>query len=124
MEHYPLVVPKFEREKDAVEGPFYVVKGQCIACELPCDTAPQNITFNKPEAGDSNLHCRVVKQPETQKELDMMIEAAEGSCIEAIRYCGSDQYTIDRFKKSGNIHLCDVNEATERVEDKPWWRFW
>ena len=95
----------YECEPDSVPGPFYVAKGLCLICDLPCQTAPQNITWSKetfkvempqsqivwhkepppPEYKDCPSHCRVEKQPETAEEIEQMIEAACGSCVQAIR---------------------------------------
>ena len=110
--HNPLVTPMAEREPDAVSGAFYVVKGQCLICRLPCDTAPDNISWNDPSISEATGfnpdHCRVAKQPGDDKELDAMINAACGSCISAIRYCGSDAYTLARFREEGMAELCDA----------------
>ena len=109
--HLPLVDALAEREDDAVEGEFYVVKGQCIVCDLPCETAPHNIEWNDKSTSDRTGftpdHCRVVRQPKNDRELDNMIEAACGSCINAIRYCGTDEYTVQKFRDEGLSFLCD-----------------
>ena len=110
--HDPLVAPLAEREDDAVEGAFYVVRGQCITCSLPCELAPRNIRWNagyKERDHQSNpIHCRVAEQPRTENELEQMIEAAVGSCISSIRYCGSDKQTLNRFREEGVPELCDA----------------
>lgn len=115
--HEPLVTPLAGREDDAVEGAFYVVRGQCITCELPCETAPRNIRWNAGHKEGVHQpypdHCRVTNQPETEDELDEMIEAAWGSCISAIRYSGTDERTLSRFRERGMPELCDaLPEAT------------
>ena len=121
-----MVTPLYEREIDAVPGPFYVIKGQCLTCELPCETAPQNIKYNPQTSDSDDLYCRVVKQPETDEELDTMIEAVEGSCIEAIRYCGTDKVILERLKLAGCSSRCDAIESTndESEQVKPWWKLW
>lgn len=90
MRHDVLVEPLYEREPDSVSGPFYVVKDTCIICALPPETAPKNITWDSGfQAGGCEgcpNHCRVERQPETAEELALMVEAACGSCVEAIRY--------------------------------------
>ena len=45
---------------------------------------------------------------ESEKELDELIEAALGSCINAIRYCGTDEQTLERFRGEGMPELCDA----------------
>ena len=108
MRHYPLVQPRFEREPDCVQGPFYVVKDLCIICGLPPETAPSNITWDEGFHSDGcdgcPNHCRVSKQPENDSELEHMIDAACGSCVSAIRYCGTDPYTLERL----GPELCDA----------------
>lgn len=133
MRHYPLVQPRYDREPDSIPGPFYVAVDTCIICELPPDTAPENITWDESFLrrgceGCPN-HCRVAKQPETDDELQLMIEAANGSCVEAIRYCGTDAYTL----KLLGAGICDASPAllsevrmqgTLQPSAKPWWRIW
>lgn len=101
MRHYPLVQPRLEREKDSVPGPFYVAVDRCITCALPPETAPGNITwdeeFQRGGCQGCANHCRVSKQPETDEELELMIEATKGSCVSAIRYCGTDEYTLAKL---------------------------
>jgi len=112
MRDYPLVTPKFEREPDNAPGPFYVVKDLCILCALPPETAPQNITwdaeFQSTGCVGCGNHCRVERQPQTADELARVIEAACGSCVEAIRYCGTDPEILARFRAEGLERLCDA----------------
>ncbi len=116
--HHPLVEPLANREDDAVEGAFYVVRARCTTCQLPCETAPANVQWNEGYVsegkwGPGPKHCRVVKQPETDEELEMMIEACVGSCTENIRYCGTDAYTLELFRKEGMLKLCDASSEAE-----------
>ena len=112
MRNDPLVKPKFEREADNAPGPFYVAKDQCIICGLPPDVAPQNITWDAQFRGAGCTgcpnHCRVERQPETAEEIARVVEAACYSCVEAIRYCGTDPKIIDQFRKAGKENLCDA----------------
>ena len=112
MRDYPLVTPKFEREPDNAPGPFYVIKDQCILCALPPETAPQNITwdaqFQQTDCTGCPNHCRVERQPQTPEELAVVIEAACHSCVEAIRYCGTDPEILTRFRAQGLERLCDA----------------
>jgi hypothetical protein len=107
-----LVEPLYEREPDSVPGPFYVVKDICLLCELPPEIAPENIQWDEKfqRGGCSGCpnHCRVARQPETPEEAERLIEAALGSCVEAIRYCGTDPVILDRFRKQGGERLCDA----------------
>jgi len=112
MRDYPLVTPKFEREPDNAPGPFYVIKGHCIICTLPPQTAPQSITWSQQtfrrDCEDCPTHCRVERQPETETELAAVMEAAIYSCVEAIRYCGTDPDILARFRAKGMERLCDA----------------
>ena len=109
MRDYPLVTPKFEHEPDNAPGPFYVIKDRCMLCALPPETAPQNITwdaqFHRTRCPN---HCRVERQPETPEELAVVLEATCGSCVEAIRYCGTDPEILARFRARGLERLCDA----------------
>ena len=117
MRHYPLVDALFKREADSVAGPFYVAADSCIICALPLETAPTTIRWdaNFLQGGCQGCpnHCRVSKQPETDEELELMIAAARGSCVEAIRYCGTDADTLQRFRDIGLPHLCDALPANQ-----------
>lgn len=112
MSDYPLVTPKFERESDNAPGPFYVVKDLCIICALPPETAPQNVTWDREfqRGGCTGCpnHCRVERQPQTPDEVARVIDAACASCVEAIRYCGTDPEILARFRAEGLERLCDA----------------
>ena len=108
------VTPLYEREPDNAPGPFYVVEGLCLLCSLPVDTAPANITWSAELLqrghgyGTCPSHCRVERQPQTPEELTCVIEAAQGSCVQAIRYCGTDPEILARFRAAGLSSLCDA----------------
>ena len=108
-----LVEPLHERYPDSVPGPFYVIRHQCIICGLPPETAPQSITWSEEtfrfnDRLDCPTHCRIERQPETDAEIAAAIEAACGSCVEAIRYCGTDLKILARFRELGYERLCDA----------------
>lgn len=112
MRDYPLVTPKFEREPDNAPGPFYVIKDHCFLCAVPPETAPDNIKWDAEfhrggRAGCPN-HCRVERQPQTPDEVARVIEATCGSCVEALRYCGTDPEILARFRERGLERLCDA----------------
>jgi hypothetical protein len=120
MREDPTVQPLYERYPDNAPGPFYVIKDQCIICALPPETAPKSITwseetFRVSDCMDCPTHCRVERQPETEEEIAAAIEAACGSCVEAIRYCGTDAKILSKFKDLGYERLCDalVREIAE-----------
>lgn len=109
---YPLVTPKFEREPDNAPGPFYVVKGHCIICSLPLEIAPDNVKwdaeFHRGGCTGCPNHCRVERQPQTPDEVVLVVDAACGSCVEALRYCGTDPEILERFRERGFERLCDA----------------
>jgi hypothetical protein len=68
--------------------------------------APGNITWSKEtflfrDREPCPTHCRIERQPTTEQELAQVIEAACNSCVEAIRYCGTDPKIIVRFRENG-----------------------
>ena len=67
-----------------IKGKFYV-DCQCIDCDLCRETAPANFTREEDEG-----YSYVFKQPETQEETDLCIEAMEGCPVEAIGDDGSE----------------------------------
>jgi hypothetical protein len=103
-----MVPAREERSPKAPPGRFYVTD-QGIICALPPKTAPANIRFYlSPSCEDCPNHCYVHKQPETAEGLHSAIEAAYHSCVQAVRYCGSDPYVLRRFTEAGYAHLCDA----------------
>lgn len=104
-----MVSPRYGRATDAVPGPFYVRSEQCITCALPPDMAPENIRFHHtPPCDNCSNYCYVHKQPQTPAELDLIIEAMCGSCVSAIRYCGTDPAILHRLREAGMAELCDA----------------
>ena len=69
---------KEDRYEENVAGKFYV-DDQCIDCDLCRETAPNNFTRN-----DDGGHSFVYKQPTTDDEKELCIEAMEGCPVEAI----------------------------------------
>ena len=110
--HLPLVQPLTERLEENAPGAFYVEKEACLTCSIPRDTAPTCIAYASwkvyPAEGRCPDHCAVTKQPTSEEELELMIEAVEGSCVSAIRYCGSDPYTLKKLREGQSAHCCDA----------------
>ena len=82
-----------------VPGPFYVEDGCCITCGVWEDIAPDLLAWT-PD-GDSNPHCIVARQPETDAEFGRMLramDAAEVACIR-VRACRPDW--AGRLRKAG-----------------------
>ena len=74
-----------EKWPENVKGKFYVDE-QCIDCDLCRETAPENFTRN--EDGGYSFVC---KQPTSQEETDLGMEALEGCPGEAIGEDGEQQ---------------------------------
>lgn len=107
-----MVTPLHEREDGSAPGPFYVIKGMCITCDLPIQTAPETVRYRTspcegcPEGCPD--HCFVSRQPETPEELERMLEVVRGSCVEAYRYCGTDPEILRRLVEAGCRDQCDA----------------
>lgn len=84
-----------------VPGPFYVVDGCCLVCDLPSVMAPGMFEFE-------SHHCFVKRQPETKDELDRMVRTALSADLACIRYRGSTPDVLRRFAERGEAELCDV----------------
>jgi len=67
-----------DRNPENVAGAFYV-DSQCIDCDLCRETAPANFTREEDEG-----YSYVFKQPETDEERELCMEALEGCPVEAI----------------------------------------
>ena len=69
---------KTDKWSENVPGKFFVDE-QCIDCDLCRETAPNFFTRN-----DDGGYSFVYKQPTTQEEIDLCMEALEGCPVEAI----------------------------------------
>ncbi len=67
-----------DKLRDNVPGKFYVDL-QCIDCDVCRDTAPANFARN-----DDNGYSFVKKQPETESEMELCLEALNACPVEAI----------------------------------------
>ena len=117
---FPMVEPLFEPEEGNAPGPFYVIKGICLLCAVPPETAPQNIKWDAAYQSGCTAcptNCRIAKQPETAREIDQVIKAAQYSCIEAIRYCGTDPAIIARFQELGMGGFCDALDPSRQSKN-------
>ena len=113
MSENAIVQPLYERYPDNAPGAFYVIKDRCIICDFPPEIAPASITWSEEafrfnDCIDCPMHCRIECQPETDEEIAAIIEAACGSCVEAIRYCGTDAKILAKFTELGYERLCDA----------------
>jgi len=87
-----LLVPmavKEEKYSDNVSGKFYVDE-QCIDCDLCRETAPD--FFIRNEDGGYSF---VFKQPESEEDIALCMEALEGCPVDAIGEDGVDEAAPD-----------------------------
>lgn len=76
---------KADKWSENVSGKFYVDQ-QCIDCDLCRETAPDFFARN-----DDGGYSFVKKQPSSQEEIDMCMEALEGCPVEAIGEDGEEE---------------------------------
>jgi hypothetical protein len=84
------------RDPRNAPGPFYTVKGLCLACGLPESEARDLLA----ELNSSNWDTYFTKQPSTPEEIERACKAMEACCVRALRYGGDDPAIIDRLKKT------------------------
>jgi len=88
---------------------FYTAKGECIICNCPPEIAPSLMSFYEdPDGQHTNSTCFFKRQPTNPDEVELAIEAMYSSCVEAIRYGGSD---LNIIKKLINMSLQDCVDA-------------
>jgi hypothetical protein len=101
-----VIVIDFMPERKAhplnAEGPFYVENGCCLACDLPRQVAPDMFKYNETEG-----HCYVYKQPETQEQLCRMIEVVQCAELACVRCRSRDEHLLRRLKEKGLESECD-----------------
>lgn len=80
------------------QGDFFVTCTDCLICEVPCQTAPTLIKFH--QTNDDEF-CYFYKQPETEEEIELAIEAIDMSCIAALMYRGNNPEIIKKLEAKG-----------------------
>ena len=81
----------------------YYVDGQCLDCDLCRETAPTVFT-----RFDDEGYSYIAKQPETEEEIEQVLESMEGCCTQAIHDDG------DQFDWSSEIPL----RTTQNINQK------
>jgi 4Fe-4S single cluster domain of Ferredoxin I len=82
-------------------GDFYVDTNCCQMCGVPFVAAPELFgTVGKPGV------CYVKRQPETDEELDHMIDAISIAETKCIHYSGKDERIIQRLIQIGEGDVC------------------
>ena len=82
-----------------VPGAFYVEDGCCITCGVWEDIAPDLLAWT-PD-GDSNPHCFVARQPETDAEFGRMLQAMEVADLDCIRVRACRPDWASRLREAG-----------------------
>ena len=89
-------------------GPFYSENDGCITRGAPRAEAPAFIGWYEERCGaDTHSHCIFLRQPSSPDELEQAIRAMHVSCVENLRYQGSDPSIIARLRALGMAHLGD-----------------
>jgi hypothetical protein len=96
-----------ERNPKNAPGPFYVLRNECLRCGAPPAEAPDLVRLDDDDDDDDYGGCYFYKQPETEVEVEAAIMAMHVSCVEALRYGGTDPTIRRRLSLLGSGHLCD-----------------
>lgn len=72
---------------------FYIEPGCCLLCGVPEEIAPDLFV-----TGDE--HCSMRRQPRSDAEMDLMLEAVMSSEVDCIRYGGSDEAILRRMAEA------------------------
>jgi hypothetical protein len=92
-----------------VPGPFYSENEGCITCGAPKAAAPDLVGWHEERCGETtSRHCIFYRRPETREELDQAVMAMNVSCVENLRYRGTDPVVLKRLRRLGLGHLCDA----------------
>ena len=95
------------RHNHNVDGPFYVVDGECLSCGAPELHAPELMSH------DSHGHCFFARQPSSPHETNEAIESTWASCCGALRYGGTDDGILIRLAELGLAEQCDFRLKQE-----------
>ncbi len=97
-----------QRHRHSVDGPFYVVNGECMSCGAPEMHSPSLMSH------DATGHCFFTLQPTTAEETNQALVSTWASCCGAVRYGGKDRETLIRLAEMGLAEQCDF-----RLKDEP-----
>ena len=92
----------------AMQGRFTVTPEECIACRAPESVAPNLIGFD-----EVKYQCYWRKQPETDEEVSLAIEAVRACCCGNHRYEGNDELIRERIEAQFPTRL-----------SSRWWERW
>ena len=111
-------VPR-QRNPLNTSGPFYTEANVCTACLLPEGEAPELLGFEE-DLENPKFGCFFKKQPEVPEELEHTFMAMAVSCVDGLRYGGTDPAILRRLRELGMERQCDFplpvsQDVTERV---------
>jgi ferredoxin len=86
-----------------VDGPFYVTNDCCTLCAVIFEEAPDMFRVN-----DKQDHCYVSKQPETDEQVDRMIEVMNLAELRYVRCRSNDPVLLEKIRGAGEGEQCDV----------------
>lgn len=93
-------------------GDFYVEDGICLACLNPEFVAPSLLEYYEaPANGGDTSSCYFKRQPRTEQEVALAIQAVNHSCCDGLRYRGSDSAVIERLLALGKRDVIDGLDA-------------
>jgi ferredoxin len=101
---YNSVMSERPRYPENAPGHFYVEEDLCILCDTPAAAAPDLVQMNE-------NHCYFRKQPSTETELELAIEAVNACCCGAYRYNGDHLDVMARLSE-------DACDKPPRVSNK------
>ncbi len=87
-------------------GSFYTEANVCLACCLPEAEAPELLGFEE-DLDNPKFGCFFKRQPETREELEHAFMAMAVSCIDGLRYGGTDPVILHRLRELGMEAQCD-----------------
>jgi hypothetical protein len=94
---------------DNAPGDFYVECDSCISCEAPCHEAPD--LMGRPGSSPRNSGCFFRRQPTTPEEVERACDAVMVSCVEAVRYAGTDRKVLCKLYQRGAYSSCDISPS-------------
>ena len=116
-------LPRFKAFTKNTVGDFYVMDGCCTCCGAPHAEAPSLIQMSADDIdfdvnNSDTWSCYFKKQPSGEAEVKLAIDACEVSCMQAVRYGGSDPTIIQEFIRRGLPHLCDALLPSDEEIDR------
>jgi hypothetical protein len=91
-----------KRDPRNAAGPFYALKGYCLACGLP-EEIGRDLMADL--VGGENLDSYFVKEPTTAEEVERACRVLKCCCVDAFRYGGKDKGIIASLGNSPKV--CD-----------------